>query len=224
MTPKEVLEQAFGIDAVSQIEDWDAVDKALTDPATGQYLRENIVGFKSILRGTRHTINDYINACRFCCLVTSGATDIDAFHAVFPDRFKFLTQPGKSANNLGSGIRAYKRTFLVQRIMEQVRVPLYLLHADQRVRALNTLCEIMEDEDVHPRDRVAAASSLATQLAPPKEALHKVEITNNQSDDIITQLVGTIGKFVDQQQLALNSGKVTVAELGQTKIIDHDSQ
>ena len=221
MTPKEALIQAFGPDIVSKVEDWDGLEQACLDPATGDYLRENIVSFRSVLKGTTFTVNDYICATRFCSLVNAGATDTEAFEAVFPDRFKKLTRAGKSAANLASGIRAYKRSRLVQRILEQVKVPLYMLMSDYRVDALNTLHALMSDEDVHSRDRVAAANALATQLAPPKESIHKVEVKDTTSENAIQALMRGLADFSDKQRNAIESGSVSPVEIGRTKIIEH---
>lgn len=222
MTPKEALIQAFGEETISSIDNIGEIEQACMNEATGDFLRENLVAHKHIIKGTTYSVKEYINATRFATLVNAGASDIDAFQAIFPDRYKNLTAKGKSSTNISSGIRSYKRSRLVQKVLEQIRVPIYLLMSDKRVDALLTLHEIMRDEDVHSRDRVAAATALATQLAPPKEALHKVEITDNRSENVIDALERRLSKYATQQQNSIRANESNIVNIGQTKLLEHN--
>lgn len=220
MDIKECMEQAFGPGIQDQIEDWDNLEAALGDITLGPILQENIIGFRAIIRGTRNSINDYVCACRFATMITSGVSDHNAFEAIFPDRYAKLKAAGNQ--NLSQGVYAYKRTMLVRRLLEQIKLPLHIVMQDYRIDALTTLHTLMLDDEVHPRDRVSAASALATHLAPPKESIQKVEITDNRVDGAIAALAQHINQMSQKQIIDIQEGTTTTNAVGRSKLLNHE--
>lgn len=220
MNIQECLEQAFGPNIKDQIDRWDDLEAAIQDGALGPVLRENIIGYRSIIRGSRYSINDYVCACRFATMTTSGVSNQAAFEAIFPERAARLRSVSNA--NLSQGVHAYKNSQLVRQLLEQFRVPLHILFQDKRIDALNTLHELMGDDEVHPRDRVAAASALATHLAPPKETVQKVEIVDNRVESTINALKQAISSMSSKQIIDIEDGTTTVKDVGQKRLVQYD--
>lgn len=102
--------------------------------------------------------------------------------------------------------------------MEQSLVPTWVLNADVFQKAINTQAQLMTDVNVNPRDRVAAANSILTHLAKPKEAgpLLNIDMRENSG---VNELRGLLEQLAGKQVEQIENG-ASIREIAGSKIIE----
>ena len=153
----------------------DKLNNLSKDPEEARYIRDNFVTFANILQEGRYKVGDYVQAVMYVSHKIMNKTNIDAYRATFPDRYQRMIDAKKETKDIASIITAYNKGALVTKIMERAIVPTWILNQDMFQSAINTQFEIMNDLDVSPMHRVAAANSLLQHLKKP-EAAAKTEL------------------------------------------------
>jgi hypothetical protein len=196
----------------------DSINDAITDPNTAEMMRDNILGYASVLANGRYKLDDYINAVKYVSFKAMGKLNIQAFIATFPDRYAKYKAEGISDKDIATYVSAYNKNKLVNLIYEQSLVPSHILNADVFQRAINIQAEIMGDPDVSPKVRSDAANSLLTHLKRPES--QKIELDVAVKDDsVIRELKDiTMGLAVQQKKL-LEGGAYSVKEISNQGLI-----
>lgn len=183
----------------------DLINNVSTDQFVAEQVRNNFVGYSSVLRDGKFKTEDYLHAVTYCSHKLMGNTNQDAYFKTFPARYAALMAKGTSSKDIASYVSMYNKGKLVNAIMEQTLVPTWVLNQDMHQKALNTQFEIMQDTNVSPKVRVEAANSLLTHLAKPKEAGPLVNIDMRENSGV-NELTKALRNLAAGQQEAIGAG------------------
>jgi hypothetical protein len=137
-----------------------------------------------------------------------GYSNQDAYMRALPDRYQRLLVNGISSKDIASHVASYHRGRLVNLIMEQSLVPVHVLNQDMYQKALNELAMIGFDDDVSPKVRVEALTSLAGQLKPPQAQKHELAMTINESSGM-NELKESLRQLAQKQTQLIECGTPT---------------
>jgi hypothetical protein len=146
-----------------------------------------------------------------------GMTNQDAFAKTFPQRHAGMMAKGLTIQDIAPYVSAYNKTKLVMGITEQSLIPVWILNHDVYQRAIAVQADIM----AHGKNeiaRVAAANSILTHLAKPKEAAVKISMEVRENSGML-ELKETLRELAMQQQCLIQQGVATKA-VAEAKIID----
>lgn len=186
----------------------DRYNALLTDPDTQEMMKENILNYTSVLSQGKFKLDDYINAVKYVSNKMLGMSNLDAFATTFPQRYQRYLTSGKPPEYVHAYVSAYNKNKLVNLVQEQVLVPAHVLNAGTFQKAINTLAEIMSDEDVSAKARVDAATSLLTALKPPEVKRMELNVTNTESPEL-SALKETLAKMANVQRTKIVEGEST---------------
>jgi len=205
----------------------DIINKSMTEPEfQGESLVQTAATYESILKGTRASIPEYLNAIRFCAyMITNDSNYTEAYKKVFIDREFVKARADLSTDDpryaeLTSAASRYRRSKLVVDILTASQVPLDLIFSGHRYRAIGVLAEVMEFGKF-ARDRVNAAKEL---LAATAGADHvKIELdVGVKEDSAVKQLNDQLAEIAHRQQVLLDSNASSLEEIGSMKVIEHE--
>lgn len=197
----------------------DKVNNAANDPVVAEQIRENFVSYTSVMREGRHKMDDYLNAVTYVTYKLMGKKNEEAYRATFPARAARLDREGKQ---ISPYVHAYSQNILVNRIMEQTLVPVWVLNRDIHQKAINKLASLMNTANSE-KVQCDAANSLLTHLSKPKDNIgNQVNISVNE-DSGINVLKATLLDLAETQRNLITSGVTAkfVAEQ-KLKVIEHD--
>jgi len=200
----------------------DELNKLVIDPEAREAFRENIAGYTSILQDPNIKLNTYIQAVKYVSYKLLGYTNQESWMKTFPVRYQRLIDLGKSATFIRSTVACYNRNKVVNLILEQSMVPVYVLNQDLFQKALNTQLELMvgaKSEKV----RTDAANSLLTHLKQPEVTKLKLDIEVRQ-DDSIRELRDATMELAKVQRLNIESGAMTADEVAKGKLINGECE
>lgn len=165
--------------------------------------RDNMMNYETAVSEGKYTSQDYVNAIMFVTFKNLGYTDIDAYAKVFPDRYKEKLAKGYDRNRIAVDVSAYTHNKLVQTLINQMMIPVWLLNQPYVQRAINVQVDLMENS-TSDLVRQKAAESLMNYLRKP-EAASTLEINIKQTSEmkIIEEKLTTI---VDHQLEAIKQG------------------
>jgi hypothetical protein len=93
-----------------------------------------------------------------------------------------MVAEGFDEKRMSSSIAAYHKGALVQRILSQSTIPLYMLYQDEAHKAIKTLVQIMTEPDASFKTRAEAADKLLTHIKRPEAAKIELDVTHRQVD------------------------------------------
>lgn len=197
----------------------DTLNAISTSQEVGDIMRENFISYSSVLTEGKYKMEDYLNAVKYVSFKLMNHTNEGAYIRAFPARYQALKAKGVSPKDIGSYVHAYSKNKLVTKILEQALVPTHLLNQDLFQEALNTAASIMRDEDVSPKVRVEAASTLLTHLAKPKETGAVAQINLDLRDTSgVSEMRKMLAEMAEHQQKLIMQG-VTAKELAAQKLV-----
>lgn len=204
----------------------DIINASLNDPEfQGESLLQTASIYESVLKGTRASIPEYLNAIRFCAyMITNDSNYTEAYKKVFADR-KFVkervnldTRDPKYAE-LTSAASRYRRTKLVTDILTSSQVPLDLIFTGERYKALRVLADVMQNGR-YDRDRINAAKELLAATKGPENVKIELDVGVKESS-AVEQLNDELAKMAARQKAMLESGASNLQEFGAMKVVDH---
>jgi hypothetical protein len=185
-----------------------------------------------------YTLKEYIKAIKFIAYHHfAGLGVTKAYRMTFPERIKMKEGNTKRITNLdklvSSSASSYKSTILVKRLLENVQIPYHLLLTKERIGVLQTLRDIITDEDISPGTRVNAADKFLTHTnAPTKTESPKVDVTvNNVSAEQYeaekaNTLTEQLLEFAIVAKQQVKDGKISIEQLGNFSpkpiMVEHD--
>lgn len=188
------------------------------DPSLLGSFKENFLGYMEVMKTGKYRIQDYVNAVRFVSYKLIGKSDIDAYSAVFPERYQTLKDQGLSRDQMSPYTSAYKKNKLVIQIMEQTLVPDHIINAPMRQQALNQLADIMLNGRSEMA-RVQAANNILVNTKAPETTKIELDI-GMKENDVIAELRNTTQLLAKQQRLAIESGVSTPLDIANSKVIE----
>ena len=199
----------------------DIINKVQEEPEfQGDSLVQTMVTYQSVLQKAKVGIKEYISAIRFCAyLISMDDNYTEAYKRTFYDR-KFvkdrvtLDTSDPRYGELTSAASRYRRSKLVVDILTLSQVPMELMFAGLRYKAVGVLANVMMTAK-YDRDKVAAATQL---LLATKSDNIKVDLDIKVSENsAVTDLRTQLAQMAATQTAYLQSGTTTLQELGAMK-------
>jgi len=196
----------------------DQINKTLSEPELYEAYRENLLSYTKVMADGKFKVSNYIEAVKYVSHKLMGCTNIDAYSRTFPDKMARFAAQGVNSKDIASYVTAYNKSKLVNLIMEQTLVPMWVLNQDLYQRALNVQAELMVSANSE-KVRSDAANSLLTHLKQPET--QKVELNvGMKEDNSIAALRDATLALVAQQKQALLAGAMTAQDVAHTKVIE----
>ena len=197
----------------------DIINNSVNDPEfQGESLLQTASIYESVLKGSRTSVPEYLNAIRFCAyMMTNESNYTEAYKKVFMDRdfvkerMNLPTDSPKYAE-LTSAASRYRRTKLVVDILTVSQVPLDMIFAGYRYKALGVLAEVMV-EGRFDRDRVAAAKELLAATAGTENVKIELDI-GLKEDSAVKQLNAQLNELAATQTEKLINGTNKLEDFG----------
>ena len=187
------------------------------DPLLLENLRDNFVSYTSVLQDGRYKAEDYVTAVTYCTFKLMGMSNQDAYMHTFPNRHATLVAAGKTKKEISAYVAAYSKGKLVQAILEQAVIPVWLYNQDVYQKAINVQAKLMitaESELV----RTQAANSLLTHLAKPKDAVPLINIDMRPSSGM-TELQDMLAALAEKQVNLINQG-MTAKDIAAQRLVE----
>lgn len=205
----------------------DIINTSMNDPEfQGESLVQTASTYEAVLKGTRASVPEYLNAIRFCAYMTTNNSNYtEAYKKVFADR-DFVKQRVNLPTGdpryaeLTSAASRYRRTKLVVDILTASQVPLDLIFTGHRYKAIGVLANIMENGK-YDRDKINAAKEL---LAATKGSENvKIELDIGMKEDsAVKQLNDQLAQMAARQKAMLEAGASKLEEFGSMRVRDAD--
>lgn len=195
----------------------DMVNNAVSDPILAEQIRDNFLSYTKVLQEGRFKIEDYLNAVTYVSFKLMNYSNKDAYCRTFPQRHAQLLAKGTSDKDLSAYVAAYARGKLVNLILEQTLIPVWVTNHAVYQEAINTQADLMRTAQSE-MVRTTAANSILTHLAKPKEAAALVQVNVNESSGM-NELKDTLLKLAEQQQQLIQAG-VSTKSIAAQDIID----
>lgn len=188
-------------------------------PEELEFFRDNLYGYGHVLKEGKFKFDQYVAAVRYCTYKLLGMTNQDAYARTFRDRYASMRANGYDAKKISTYVCGYSKTKLVNLILDQARIAPYLYNMDNYQKTINELMDIILDKDVHPRDRVAAGSTILQHLKPPEDKQVKIDITTSGDTSIMEGLRAATMELVNKQRHAIESGLITAKDAAESKLV-----
>lgn len=192
------------------------------DPDMAKSIRENMLTYSNVLKSSRHTLEDYANAIKYCSFKLAGMTNLDAYARTFPERYQRQVSRGTSQKDLNSLISSYNRNKIVTSILEQAFIPVWLLNQEYFQEAIHTQAVIMRTARSE-KVRSDAANSLLNHLKPPEKSKLEIDMTVKQSSHV-DDLRRAVLELTHAQQQAIRAGNARVIDVAEAKVIGDGSR
>lgn len=201
----------------------DIINSSMNDPEfQGESLLQTASIYESVLKGSRSSVPEYLNAVRFCAYMsTNDANYTEAYKKVFAqrafvkERAKLPTDSPKYAE-LTSAASRYRRSKIVVDILTASQVPLDMIFTGYRYKAIGVLAEIMT-EGRFDRDRVNAAKELLAATKGPENLKIELDV-GVKEDSAIKQMNDQLSQMAARQAAMLESGVSSLEEFGSMKV------
>ena len=195
----------------------DSINQKIVDPELREIYRENILSYADILKQGGNSLEKYIDAVKYVSHKVMGATNIEAFVKVFPDKYQDWLNQGVSNKDISSYISAYNKRDIVNKIYERSIIPTHILNQDLFQEAINSQAHMMRTAKSE-KVRSDAANSLLTHLKPPEAAKIKLDVSV-QEDSSIAALREATWALADAQRQAALSGTATAKDIAGSKLV-----
>ena len=210
------VKKSVNVELINQI------NKTLSEPELYETYRDNLLSYTKVMADGKFKISNYIEAVKYVSHKLMGSTNIDAYSKTFPDKMQRFAAQGVAAKDIASYVTAYNKSKLVNLIMEQTLVPMWVLNQDLYQKALNVQAELMVSANSE-KVRSDAANSLLTHLTPPETK--KIELNvGMKEDNSIGALREATMALVAQQRMALQAGAMNAQDVAHSRIIDVEGE
>lgn len=202
----------------------DLINQIQTEPEfQGETMVQTMITYQNALKGARVSMRAYVNAIRFCAyLVSMDDNYTEAYKRTFYDTDFVKVRANVSTSDpryaeLTSAASRYRRSKLVVDILTLSQVPLDMLFAGYRYKAMAVLAETMVTAKLD-RDRIQAARSV---LEMTKSDTIKVDLdVGVKESSAVASLKTQLAEMAAQQVALLNSGTASLKELGGLKPVE----
>lgn len=157
------------------------VNSVQNDPEfDGSKLIDTMMSYQNVMLKNSSSIEQYLDAVRFCAYVECEETAIEAYKRTFCHR-DFVTERWDAETDsipykeLVSASARYRKSPMVIDILAQADVPLYLMFQGARYQAVNVLADKMVNAR-YDKDQISAAKALLENVKPPDNVQIEMEI------------------------------------------------
>jgi len=196
----------------------DTLNKICTDEEVARTVRENLVSYTHVMREGKFKFEDYIHAVSYVSFQLMGYNNQESYARTFPDRYQALIARGATAKDISAYVAAYHKNKLVNMIMEQSMIPMWLLNQTYYQEAINKQVNLMRTSK---RDDVVqkAADSLMNHLKKP-EPKGGIELNLNLGESTgIKDLKDQLAQLAQAQKELISAGMKT-RDIAHMSIVD----
>lgn len=196
----------------------DIINLVQKDPEfDGHKLLNNLVSLQAVMTKNSSSMNEYIDAIRFCAYIEAGETLIESYKRTFAYRDfvqERLDVPSGSTEykELSSAATRYRKSPIVVDILTQANVPLYLMFQGTTYEAVIVLSKEMHDA-AHAKDRIAAAKAILEHVKPPENVKIELDV-GVKENSAVQNLQDQLAKFAKSTTVHLEAGSATLGDLG----------
>ena len=194
------------------------INGLVSDPREAELIRENFISYAHVLKEGKYKTSDYVHAVAYVSYKLMNLSNHDAYMKTFPQRYARMLADGLEKKEISSFVAAYAKNQLVNKILEQTLVPVWVMNHDLFQRALRTQAAIMETSQ-SDMARTQAANSILTHLAKPKEAAAKVAIQINENSGM-QEIKNLLRDLAQKQVEHIQAGNSTAKDVAAQRIID----
>ena len=190
-----------------------------------EHYRQNFVSMSNVMKRGSYSTKEYMNAVKFVSYKLLENSDIDSYQMTFPDRYQrlmdkwadFGTEEEIRGSKISPFVTAYKKTELVQKILEQSLVPSHILNAPYFQEALNVQVSLMYSARSEMVRQTAAESVLKYTKLPESQKI-ELEIGVKGQDEV-QALRDEMARLASQQQQSIAQGQNTSLEIAESKLL-----
>jgi len=182
----------------------DKINNIVSDPIVAEQVRENFVSYSAVLREGRFKTEDYLNAVVYVSHKVMGLSNKDAYAKTFPARYAQLVAKQVPDKEISAYVAAYHKGKLVNLIMEQTLVPVWIVNQDVFQKAINVQADLMMNANSE-KVRSDAANSILTHLAKPKEAAALVQVNVGENSGM-SELKDMLASIALKQRELIEGG------------------
>jgi hypothetical protein len=168
-------------------------------------VRENWLTHANVLREGTYSLDQYTTAIKYVSLKQMGHTNQQAYSIALADRYQELVAKGYDDQRISSHVSAYHKGALVQKLLAQSTVPLYMLYQDEAHKAIKTLVQVMTEPNASFKTRAEAADKLLTHIKRPEAAKIELEVSQRASDGM-NELTTMMRDLAQRQLKAIGEG------------------
>lgn len=195
----------------------DQINNLVSDPLVAEQIRENFISYTRVLQDGKFKTEDYLHAVAYVGFKHMGYNNQEAYFRTFPARHAALVAKGTSSKDISAYVSAYHKGKLVNAIMEQSLVPLWIVNQENFQKAINCQVDIM-DTSTSDMARATAANSILTHLAKPKDAAIHLNVNLPETSGML-EMRDMLAQLARNQQAAIAAG-MTPKEIAGQKLID----
>jgi hypothetical protein len=200
-------------------------------PEVGDLFMDNFLNYTNVLKNSRYSINQYLNAVKFVTAKLMGYTNVDAYAYTHPERYeKYVDALHKKGitdeNEIQRAVSPYAQSVatgkLVSTMLSQVQIPTKLLNLGVLQEAINVEVNLMHNARSE-QVREKAANTLIQYLG--SEDMNRIEIDIGfKKDSIIEDYEKAMLMMTEQQLDVIKQGgdvkQVANAVIYEAKVSD----
>lgn len=199
----------------------DTLNNISADPLIAENIRDNVIGYSSIMKEGKFKTEDYIHAVAYVSYKIMGYTNEDAYARTFPQRYSALVAKNASKKDISAYVSAFHRGKLVNLIMEQSLVPTWVVNQDLFQKALNVQADLMMNANSE-KVRTDAANSLLTHLKKPEPKGDFQINLNTEESSGMKEMRDMLGQLAQQQRDLIAHGQMKTIDVAGSKLIKKD--
>ena len=193
----------------------DTLNGLAKDPEMAEMLRDNFVSYTSVLLEGRFKTEDYMRAVAYVSFKLMGHTNQASYKRTFPERYTALSARGATEKDISAYVAAYNKNKLVNMILEQTLVPVWVLNQSIYQKAINIQAELMLTANSE-KVRTDAANSLLTHLKKPETKQVELSIGLDETSGM-KELKDMLTALAQRQQDLIGQG-VTTRDIAHQKL------
>ena len=197
------------------------INAASEDPEMAREIRENFVTFNQVLMEGKYKIEDYLNAISYCTYKIMGFSNKEAYCKAFPERYQRLVANEATEKDISAYVAMYHKNKLVNAILAQAFIPMWLVNQETFQKAINTQAELMMTANSE-LVRTQAANSILQHLKQPETK--KVELdVKLKGGGGLDELRSTMAELAQRQSdmIAAGAGAKAISRVP-IMIVDED--
>ena len=183
------------------------VNAAIVNPDYGDEFAEMFVTSITVLSGRAvWTIEQFVDACKFLCLVGMEKSKVDSYMQVFPKKCDDRIKDGQGKNVLDGDAARYNHNTLVNAIREQKQIKFHLVNQDTAQRMVHQL-EWLAFNARSDMAKVSAAVAVLKETRPPEAQKIELEVgMSEKTIEIQQQQTDVLKKIALNQQELYKKG------------------
>lgn len=195
----------------------DMLNNLQVDPEMAESIKDNFLSYSGVLKEGRFKIEDYFHAVSYVSYKLMNMTNQEAYMRALPQRHAALVARGATEKDISSYVAAYHKGKLVNLIMEQVMVPVWVLNQSMFQKALNVQYDLMTDPDMSGKVRTDAANSILTHLKKPEKMDFQLNMNTPESSGM-KELTSALTNLANAQLEQIEKGNVKTIDVASSKL------